>query len=316
MVEGAEMIRARSSVLGLLLGGALLLGASAARADGLALASSELPEAAKKTLVKDVAALKAAQPDAFDKVRDIQGIKPEVYKQYRNPIPMAGLELKRLGAGALLPMLSALALDAPAVTLSEQEKTTYVIGLLEASSALRDARGGAVYKAILESKNKPADVLRAAAEAMGRLCGDAELAALKKHTAAGDTLRSHAIRGLGQCRRKESAEHLATLLAEAKDAAAAEPIADALGLVASSWAWKAMGAKVATTAKEVQAIAAKALIGAFSRYDGARETTRKSLRLVESHDALALIATARTTADVATQTALDTLAKQLTPKKQ
>lgn len=308
------MIRARTSVLGLLLGGALLLGAAAARADGLALATSELPAEAKKTLLKEVTAHKAAHPETFTKVRDIQGIKPEVYRAYRNPIPMAGLELKRLGKDALLPMLSALAVEAPAVMLSEQEKTAYVIGLLEASSVLRDTRGGPVYKAIFESKNKPADVLRAAAEAMGRLCGDAELATLKKHTAAGDALRPHAIRGLGQCRRKESAEHLATLLAEAKDAASAEPITDALGLVASSWAWKAMGAKVATTAKEVQTIAAKALVGAFTRHKDARVTAKKALRLVESPEAVTLIATARTTADADTKAALDALAKQLAPK--
>jgi hypothetical protein len=309
------MIRARSSVLGLLLGGALLLGAASARADGLALASRELPAEATKTLSKEVATYKAAHPEMFDKVRDIQGIKPEVYKTYRNPIPMAGLELKRLGADALLPMLSALALDAPAVMLNEKERTAYVTGLLEASSNLRDARGAAVYKAIFEGKNKSAEVLRAAAEAMGRLCGDADLATLKRHTAAGDALQAHAIRGLAQCRRKESAEHLASLLASASDAASAAPIADALGLVASSWAWKAMGAKVATTAKEVQEIAAKALVTAFVKHKDARDTAKKSLRLVESPDASTLIAAARTKADADTQTALDTLAKQLAPSK-
>lgn len=310
------MMRARTSVLGLLLGGALLMGATSARADGLAIASSELPDAAKKTLARDVATHKAAHPEVFSAVRDIQGIKPEVYKTFRNPRPIAALELKRLGADALLPMLGALALDAPAVMLTEAEKSAYVIGLLEASSALRDPRSGPVYTAIFESKNnKSADVLRAAAEAMGRLCGDAELASLKKHTAAADTLRAHAIRGLGQCRRKEGAEHLASLLASATDAASAEPIADALGLAASSWAWKAMGPKVATAAKDVQALAAKALVSAFTKHKDARETTKKALRLVESPDIVALVATARAAAPAEAQTALDALTKQLVPTK-
>lgn len=310
------MIRARSSLLGLLLGGALLMGAASARADGLALATSELPAEAKKTLVKDVAAHKATHPETFEKVRDIQGIKPEVYKTYRNPIPMAGIELKRLGAGALLPMLSALALDAPAVMLSEKEKEAYVIGLLQASSELRDPRGGPVYTAIFESKaTKSADVLRAAAEAMGRLCGDAELAALKKHAVATDPLRGHAVRGLGQCRRKEGVEHLATLLGSAPSAADAEPIADAIGSAASSWAWKAMGAKAAPAAKDVQAIAAKALVGAFAKHKDLRVTAKKALRLVESPDAAALIATARAVADADTKVALDALEKQIVPEK-
>lgn len=309
------MIRVRSSVLGLLLGGALLVGATSARADGLALASSELPADAKKALVRDAASHKAAHADTWKAVRDVPGIKPEVYKTFRNPRPIAALDLKRLGKEALLPMLSALALDAPAVMLSEQEKEAYVVGLLEASSALREARSGPVFTAIFEGKNKPAGVLRAAGEAMGRLCGDAELASLKRHTAATDTLRAHAIRGLGQCRRKEGAEHLASLLAAATDAASAEPIADALGLAASSWAWKAMGPRSAAAAKDVQALAAKALVGAFSKHKDARPAAKKALRLVESPDAAALISAARASADAGTQAALDTLAAQLAPAK-
>lgn len=307
------MIRARTSLFALILGGSLLL-AGTAHADGLAVGTGELPAEAKKSLVKDVTAFKAAHPEMFDAVRDIQGIRPEVYKTHRNPQPIATLDLKHLGASALLPMLGALALDAPAVMLNEKEKTAYVVGLLEASGALRDARGGAVYTAILESKNKPAEVLRAAAEAMGRLCGDAELASLKKHTAASDALRAHAIRGLGECRRKESAEHLATLLGAAPDAATAELIADALGTVASSWGWKALGAKSEATAKAVQSLAAKALVPAFAKHKDARTAVKKALRLVESPDATDLITAARPAADADTKIALDTLAKQLAPK--
>lgn len=307
------MIRARSSLLGLLLGGALLVGAATARADGLALATNDLSAEARKALVKDAAAHKAAHADTWNAVRDVPGIKPEVYKAFRNPRPIAALDLKRLGKEALLPMLSALVLETPAVMLNEAEKEAYVIGLLEASSALRDARSGPVYTAIFESKGKSAGVLRAAAEAMGRLCGDAELASLKKHTASADPLRAHAIRGLSQCRRKEGAEHLASLLAAATDAASAEPIADALGLAASSWAWKAMGAKHAAAAKDVQAVAAKALVGAFARYKDARPTAKKSLRLVDAPDVAKLISAVRPAVDVETQTALDALATQLAP---
>lgn len=308
------MMRARSSLLSLVLGATVLFTATAARADGLAIGTSELPEAARKTLVKDVAAFKTAHPEAFAQVRDIQGIRPDFYKNARKPEPLATVDLKHLGATALLPMLSALAIDAPAVTLSEKEKTAYVVGLLEASSVLRDSRSGAVYTAVFESKNKPAEVLRAAARAMGRLCSDTELASLKKHTAATDTLRAHAIEGLGECRRKESAEHLATLLASATDAAAAEPIAAALGSTASSWAWKALGASQEANAKVVQATAAKALVNAFAKHRDVRVTAKKALRMVESPDATALITTARATADAATATDLDDLAKALTPK--
>lgn len=310
------MMRARSSLFGLILGGAVLFSASAARADGLAIGTADLPEAARKTLQKDVAAFKAQNPKAFDRVRDIQGIKPEFYKQSRRPDPLATVELKRLGKDALLPMLSALALEVPAVTLSEKEKTAYIVGLLEASSALHDARGGAVYTAIFESKGKNAEILRAAARAMGRLCSDTELASLKKHTAAGDALRAHAIDGLGECMRKESAEHLATMLAAAPDAAAAEPIATALGKVSSTWAWKALGASQAQNAKVVQATAAKALVSAFVKHKEARGATEKALRLAEPPEPQVLISSVRDKADADTKVALDKLAKALAPKVQ
>jgi hypothetical protein len=172
-----------------------------------------------------------------------------------------------------------------------------------------------VATAVFEGKNKPAEVLRAAAEAMGKLCGDAELAALKKHAAATDALRTHALRGLGECRRKESADHLATLLAAATDAAAAEPIAEALGAVASSWAWKAMGPKSDAAAKQVQQVAAKALVAAFAKHKDARPAAKKALRLVESPDAPALITAARASAAADAQVALDDLAKALAPKQ-
>lgn len=310
------MMRARSSLVGLFLGGALLVTASSALADGLAITTSEVPESARKALLKDVAAFKAANAGVFDAVRDVQGIKPEVYKTFRRPDPLATKDLKRLGPDALLPMLSALALDTPAVMLSEKEKTAYVVGLLEASSVLRDPRSGPVYTAVFESKNKPAEVLAAAARAMGRLCSDVELAALKKHTAPADSLRTHAIDGLGQCRRKESAEHLVTLLASAVDSAAAEPIAEALGDVASSWAWKTMGSSQEANAKAVQAAVTKALVGAFAKHKDARTATKKALRMVEAPDAEALISTVRASADADTKLALDDLVKSLAPKKQ
>lgn len=308
------MMRARSSILGLILGCTVLMTATTASADGLVLGSSELPDAAKKALSKDVAAYKTAHPEAFDAVRDIQGIKPDVYKNFRRPDPLATLDLKRLGATALLPMLSALALDAPLLTLSEKEKTAYVVGLLEASSTLRDARGSAVYTAIFEGKNKPAEVVRAAARAMGRVGSDADLAALKKHTGQTDALRLSAIEGLGECRRKESVEHLVTLLAAAPDATAAEAIANAIGSAASSWAWKTLGTSQEANAKAAQATAAKALVNAFAKHKDARNASKKALRMVESADATSLISAARSSADAETKVALDDLQKALTPK--
>ena len=276
----------------------LLLGAAPALAEGLLIRSTDLPAPARASLQKDIDAARAADPQVFSAVRGVRGVRPEVYRTFRNPAPTATAELRALGKPALLALLSELAYDGqPTSTLSPEERSALLAGMVEAVGVIRDARSGPVLKAIFEGNTRDATVLRMTGEALGRLCGDAELQTLQKHVGPLDSLREGAIRGLGHCKRVEAATELSALLAKAPDAAAAEPIAVALGLVGSSWAWQALGPAAEQTGLAVREIAARALVSALPRHRGKAQSAITRSMVMANHPILpALLATARASA--------------------
>ncbi|APR87869.1 hypothetical protein A7982_13218 [Minicystis rosea] len=260
----------------------LTLTAAPAFADGLAVRTAKLSPAARASLAAEIAADRKARPDSYRAVFEVRGIQPEVYLKYQNPKPNAAHELRAMGASALLPMLSALAFDGPSAVLTDPQRAALTVGMLEAVGLLRDPRSGPVLSAALESGTTDAQVLRAAAEALGRLCGDADLSALTRHAVFTDPLHQAAVHGLGQCRRVEAAKHLGGLLATAPDDATTELVAGALGTIGSSWAWKALGPSVAATGLAVREIAARALVSAFPlRSPAARQRIGVAMMLVE-----------------------------------
>jgi hypothetical protein len=294
---------------------ALSLGPSAALAQGgLAAQPGQLPAAARASLTQEIEAYRLVHPELFRAVLDVSGVRPEVYKSFRNPLPNAAPELRALGAAALLPMLSALAIEAPRRALSERERNALTSGMLEAVGRLRDPRSAPVLRAALEGASKDPVVRRAAAEALGRLCGDADLALLIKHASPGDGAREAAIHGLGQCKRIESAHHLASTLESAADDATAAAAAGALGLVGSSWAWKAMGPASEATGLAVREVAARALVKAFAVRGGdVRARVGQSMLEVEHPilPGLIEIERARASAQPELQVAFETLQRQL-----
>lgn len=297
----------------LALSAALLSGSAAARADGLLTKPSEIPAAARASLQKDIDAARAADPVTFNAVRNVRSVRPEVYRAFRNPVPHATLELRALGKAALLPLLNELAFDAqPPVGITAEEWTALVTGMLEAVGVIRDARSAPVLKAIFDGPVQDGAVMRAAGEALGRLCGDAELGTLIKHAGAADPRRDAAIRGLGHCKRIESAKHLAGALAVAPDAATAGEVAAALGLVGSSWAWKALGPSAEATGLAVREVAARALVGAVGRHDSAtRARVAKAMVMVDHPVLPGLLTTARAAATPEVVEVIDSVQKQL-----
>ncbi len=291
---------------------ALTLAAGPAAADGLAARTAQIPAAARASLSAAIASDRAARPAAYRAVLEVRGVRPEVYRTFRNPLPNAAPELRAMGADALLPMLAALAFDAPAAQRSEGERLALTAGMVEAVGLLRDARSGPVLLAALENASKEPVLARAAAEAMGRLCGDPELSALERHGATGDPLREAAVRGLGACRRVEAASYLAGALAGASDDATAMLVADALGVQGSSWAWKAMGPSAEPTGLAIREVAARALVDAFPRRTGdAQARIGRSILLVEHPVSTELLLRARASARPEVQASIDALQKQL-----
>lgn len=297
------------------IGAALLLQPGVAgAAEGVAARPSSIPESARASLLKEITSYRAAHPEAFAAVLNVKGHRPEVYSHFRKPEPEVSRELRRLGASALLPMLNELAFEAPPRgELSDQEWDALTVGLLDAVGVLRDARSGPVLRVIFEgSSARSASVQRAAAQAVGRLCGDADLASLLKRAVPGNAMELAAIAGLGECRRVESAKHLAGLLAGATGDDSLQVIVSALGLVSSSWAWKAMGPSAEAAGLEVREIAAKALVAGFVQHTGdIRDQIRRSLSLADHKGTLDFIAKARSSADAPTAAELDALSKRV-----
>jgi hypothetical protein len=301
----------------MILGVAVLLASAPApaSADGLVLRETQLASPARASLARAIELDRKAHPKAFDAVANVRGVRPEVYSKFQNPAPNALPELRALGAAGLLPMLHALAFTAPDLTLSSRERTALTVGMLEAVGLLRDPRSGPVLAASFESGVKEPAVLRASAVALGRVCGDAELATLTRHTGAADALKLHAIEGLGECRRLESANHLSTQLAAASDDATAEAIARALATLGSSWAWKAMGPAAEAKGLAVREVAARALVSAYAKRPGARAELERALSIVEHPQTATMLRAAAATASAEARAPMEKLATSLEKRK-
>lgn len=276
------MITLRSVLFSAVLSGSLLF-AGSARADGLLIKPSSLSGEARTALEAQIQKARVSSPKAFEAVKNVKGHRPEVYNTFRNPFPTTSREFRGLGSAALVPMLEALAVKAPERgQLTDKEWDALKTGMLEAVGILGDARARPVLLAAFEASGQSAEITTAVGRALGRLGGDAELALLKKHAVKGDPLLLAAVGGLGELRKKESAEHLAQLLKSTKDATVAQHVADAMGTLGSSWAWRTLGPKAEATGLEVRKICAQALVGSFARLQGkARSAAGDAIMMVE-----------------------------------
>lgn len=252
--------------------------------------SAQLSAGERGQLLSAIAGYRASHPAAFAAVAAVRGCAQEGYRERRNPVPDCSRELRALGPDVLLPMLDALISGPPrAMAQSAQELRALTLGLCQAVGVLRAKEAMPVLTAVLETATEPT-VQRAAAEGLGRLCGDGEWLWLTRHTAADAKLEAAALSGLGVCKRPAAAEHLAGLLAAHPAPARAANIARALGITASSWAWKALGAARAADAMTARTAAARALAPAFFGYQGeAHKAVVEALQMTEHPDTAALL---------------------------
>ncbi len=293
---------------------AALLCAPAAHADGIIAVPADLPAKERAELKAAIDAYRAENPVAFQRVRNVSGYKPEVYRKFRHGQPMVSRELRALGAQALLPMLEALAFDMwDRGGATDVEWRALQVGLLDAVGYLDDARAEPVLAAAFDNAQHP-DVQAAAAEALGIRCSQAAFDQLAG-ALSGDR-RQAAIAGLGQCRSKAAAELLAAELGAAKTAADAQQIAKALGYVSSSWAWRTLGKDRAAEGMEVRRIASAALVRGFVRHTGAtRDAHRVSLSMARHPDLRSIVGRHAKQGDKATRDALERIVQTIEARK-
>jgi hypothetical protein len=285
---------------------------STAHADGLVANASDLSKQDRQALEHAIAQYRVENPAAFARVRNVKGYKPSIYKKYRNPVPLVGRELRRLGPEALLPMVEALAFDVwDRAGATDEEWAALGAGMLQAVGALRDARSLPVLHAAF-AKALDHRVLRTAAESMGDLCDDASFGILEASLAG--KKRAAAIEGLGHCKGVASAKLLASMLDSLFDKASAgdaERIAHALGRLSASWAWRALRSSGGGEARhaeglEVRAIASAALVRAFVRFDGeAQRNAHVALSMAQHPNIRAIASQHRGAPPAAVAEALD-----------
>lgn len=290
---------------------ATFLAGTAAFADGIVIAPSKIATAPRASLSKDIVAAKRDHAAVRAKVRDVQGVKKEVYGKRQNPVPFATGELKALGKDALVPMLESLAFDASQPGLDAKEKEALAIGMLAAVGEIRDARSTAVVSAIFEAQDGSTPIAIAAATALGKRCDSAELTVLEARAADGQKLRLAAIEGLGECRRKEGARALASILSSTSDEPTQKAAVRSLGVVGSSWAWVARGKTEEQKGIEVRTTASDALLSFFVKTPALRTETRRAFLKCEAPNALEQIQKAKRGADASTQKALEEIEARL-----
>jgi RNase P/RNase MRP subunit POP5 len=218
--------------------------------------------------------------------------------------------LKGLGATALFPMLAEVSVDAsPRGDLSESAWTAWRVGLLEAVGMLRDPRSEPVLRAVLDSPETNFAVVKAAAEALGRVGSDAAAAKLVAMAKAKGPKQAAVMAGMGECRRTKVAEALAAAIGARPDDATAKLLLRSLGNVGSAWAWKTPVIAASGEEAAVRSAAAKALVGAFVAYEGeARSDATSAILVVDEASTPALIAAAKQKASPEARAALDALA--------
>ncbi len=288
--------------------GTLLSAAPALAAGGVAIDGRSLPAGEVQTLERDIRAYKATNPGAFDALRTVRGCSEAGYRVARNPVPNCSRELRRLGPGVLLPMLEALALREPTgLATSEAEKRALGHALLQAIGIARDTRALPWVEAVLlRGVRRDAATLGFAGEAIGRIGTDAAVALLIRHSVAGDPLRLAAIAGLGQVRALPTAQHLVGLATQQQPTEVLRAIARSLGVMGSSWAWRAMGPKAHSLGLQVRAEAAGALALLFVLHGGEiREEAGKGLLMTELPGTRAMLTNMRSLTDADGAKAID-----------
>lgn len=248
---------------------------------------------------QEVAAARTSHPGAFaaiEKLRTATAAHPPSRERRAN----LARKLQALGPDALLPMLALLdGQDAvpgkpgALAAMSKPARLAFTLGMLEALKKLKDGHTAPVMQRLLEGQEDNAEIANVAAENLGMLARDGDVAFLAAHAVAGDRRDVAAITGLGFARTAAASNVLTQrLAAETQDSPVVETLARALGWQGSSWAWTAAGPARAEEGLALRTANHQALAAAYVAHKGAARTALgHALLMVEHPDSPALLAT-------------------------
>ncbi|MCC6900114.1 MAG: HEAT repeat domain-containing protein [Polyangiaceae bacterium] len=282
-----------------------------ARADGIGVQSRHLKAAERTALKAQIGKARQQNAAIFTKVAEAPKLAIEADQMKRGRAASITLPLRALGNDALFPMLEMLALDGPTRDkLPDSTWTTLRVGLIEAVGLIRDPRATPVLSAIVERETQ-FEVVYAAAEALGRIGDDASTKKLARLALGSGPKRVAVMAALGECRRTVAASALAKL-ADTSDETQRLVVIKSLGTVGNAWAWQTDEIAKSGEGAQVRAIAARALMGAFTKSTGyARSKAERALLVVDDPSTPALIAAAKKNANADLARALDALATKI-----
>ncbi|MBI5533297.1 MAG: hypothetical protein HY898_11310 [Deltaproteobacteria bacterium] len=291
----------------------VLLVTTAAQADGVLVRTQQIPAASRTALAVRIQAAHKQHPEWFNGVRQVRARAAELDAHKRGRLAPLSPLFKALGRNALLPMVEMMAFEAtPRGDLNDTAWRALQGGLLEAVGDLRDPSVRSVLVAVLDGPETDEVVVRAAASALGKLADTSDADKLIALARTPGAKHKAVLAGMGDCRRSAVATALGDMLAAHPDEPTARVIVRSLGSVGSAWAWKTPD--VATHADEqaaVRATAARALVSAFSGYEGdVRTAASNALMMVDDPSTPSLIATARQGASAPLAAELDRLAER------
>jgi hypothetical protein len=247
------------------------------------------------SLQREIAAAKRADPQAFVAVAQVRAQMAAIDAKKRGRFAPVTPRLNSI-PNATWALAEAIVFDGSLdETLPQSAHIAWQSGLLEALGARRDVKTEAVLIAALLAES-PTEVIRSAADGLGRLGTDGAAAALIASAGTRPGAARHAVlAGMGSCRRTSVASFLATQLSRSTDEKEQLALVKSLSVIGNEWALETpTGARVKSEVPQLRAIAAGALVKLFSEASGnVRQQASDAILVVNAPNTKVLLAQVR-----------------------
>lgn len=264
--------------------------ASAAPSAASPVPMAPLAPASAKEIEALVTKARASRPEPFRAVAKIREELPAMARKARAGKVNVRARLVAEGPSALPAILAELHAGpepTPGGRLAPVARS-WAIGLLEAAGHWRDPSAIPVIEAAAAHPAAEAEVVAAAARALGAIATDEAERRLEALFEAQPQKRRALAPAMGACRRVAMGRFLAKAL-ESAGAEDAPAVVEGLGQVASAWPWQTPELVKRGEGNDTRRVAFEALLGRYARAEGGlRSLIVDSLWLVDWHEGPAL----------------------------
>jgi len=234
-------------------------------------------------LAASIAAAHARDSGVFDSVRTVVSRADALDHMKRGrfyPMTVLLRGVTRNHAGAALALLEPIvAPERFTMPNSPSALIALRAGLIEAAGDKKELTAAPVFRSILSSGTEYFEV-RAAAEALGKLALDADVALLARLATTRGPNQHAVIAGLGDCRRIGAAQALEAVVAQRPTGMMAKHVLRSLELMGSAWALAIANAAPTSEVRGIRTTTARAAFAMFTSATEADVRTDASNALV------------------------------------